>query len=101
MSIWVIGERLMVEAFELVGIPGHVIAPGERIVGLLEKLARDQGARLVLVHPSIMGELRASDVERLARRFDCLVLDVPGIGEPPPEADALGRKLRRASGIEP
>jgi vacuolar-type H+-ATPase subunit F/Vma7 len=91
----------MVEAFELVGVPGHVLAPGERATELLEKLARDQRAKLVLVQSAIMRELPASDVERLARRFDCLVLDAPGVGDPAPEVGSLGRKLRRASGIEP
>lgn len=101
LSIWAIGDRLMVEAFELVGIPGRVLAPGEKASELLEKLAKDQGARLILVHPGIRCGLPESDVERLARRFDCLVVDAPGVGEPPPEVGALGRSLRRASGIAP
>ena len=101
MSIWAIGDRLMVEAFELVGIPGRVIAPGERASELVDQLARDRGARLILIHPAIRSGLPESDVDRLARRFDCLVIDAPGVGEPPPEAGALGRSLRRALGVGP
>jgi vacuolar-type H+-ATPase subunit F/Vma7 len=101
VSIWVIGDRLMVDAFELVGVPGRVIAPGERAGDLAEQLARDRGARLILIHPAIRSGLRAREVERLARRFDCLVIDAPGVGEPPPDADALGRSLQRALGVRP
>ena len=101
MSIWAIGDRLMVEAFELVGIPGRVIAPGERASELVDQLARDRGASLILIHPAIRSGLSESDIERLARRFDCLVIDAPGVGEQSPEAGALGRSLRRALGVGP
>ena len=101
MSIWVIGDRLMVEAFELVGIPGRVLAPGERASELVDQLARDHGARLIIIQPAIRSGLRESDVERLARRFDCLVIDAPGVGEPPPDAGAIGRSFRRALGVGP
>lgn len=101
MTIFAIGDRLMVEAFELVGIPGRVIAPGERVSELVYQLARDRGARLILIHPAIRSGLPEGDVERLARRFDCLVIDAPGVGELPPEAGALGRSLRRALGVGP
>jgi vacuolar-type H+-ATPase subunit F/Vma7 len=99
VSIWAIGDRLMVEAFELVGIPGRVIGPGERASELAEQLARDRGASLILIHPAT--RLPDGDIDRLAQRFDCLVIEVPGIGEPPPDDGALGRTLRRALGVEP
>jgi vacuolar-type H+-ATPase subunit F/Vma7 len=101
MSTWVVGDRLMVEAFELAGIPGRIPSAGEGAGAVLEELARSQGAKLLLIDPAITSALPQGLVEQLAQKYGCLVLDIPGVGESAPEGAALARRLRRAVGIEP
>ena len=100
MSTWVVGDRLMVEAFELAGVPGRISTEGEGVGELLEELARSQGAKLLLIHPAITSALPQGFVDQLAQKYGCLVVDVPGVGESPPEGAALARRLRRAVGLE-
>ena len=100
MSTWVVGDRLMVEAFELAGVPGRIVTEGEGGRALLDELARSHGAKLLLVQPAISSVLPQGFVEQLAQKYGCLVVDVPGVGECAPEGAALARRLRRAVGIE-
>ena len=100
MSTCVVGDRLMIEAFELAGVSGRVPMEGEEAGALLEELARSHGVKLLLVHPAITRALPPGFVEQLAQKYGCLVVDVPGVGECAPEGAELARRLRRAVGIE-
>jgi vacuolar-type H+-ATPase subunit F/Vma7 len=97
MSICVVGDAPLVEAFELAGIPGRVPKPGQDVGELLTELARGGGARLLLIQAALAAGLAESLVDRLAR-LGCLVLAIPGFGEPSPDPTAFARAVQSAIG---
>ena len=99
MSVYVVGDAPLVEAFELIGVPGTVPAPGQDVAGLLMDLARRGGAQLVLIQAELAANLSEEQLDRLGRRFGCLVLEVPGVGEvQTPDAAEFLRGVRSAVG---
>lgn len=98
MNFYVIGDSAMVEAFELIGIPGEVVGPGQEIAPLLDRLARAGSDRLVLVQSGLAASLSDEYLDQLARRWSCLVLETPGVGEAAPERDDFLRSVQTAIG---
>jgi vacuolar-type H+-ATPase subunit F/Vma7 len=98
MSIHALGDRTLVEAFELIGVPGTVTDSDRDIAGLLDELARAHHARLLLVQDSLLAPVGEAVLDRLARECDCLVLEIPGVGKPPPDQDRFRRVLRSSIG---
>lgn len=98
MSIHVVGGRKLVEAFELIGIRGHVSVEGENVAALVCRLVREHGATLVLTQTESMGSLSDELLEHLARTFGCLVVEVPAVNQPQPEAGDFRRKMQSVMG---
>lgn len=99
MSVYVVGEPPLVEAFELIGVPGQVPSPGQDVAALASDLARSGRVQLLLVQSELAAALSEEAIDRLSRRFGCLVLEVPGVGEvEAPEASAFLHGVRSAVG---
>ena len=98
MNIFVVGDKPMVEAFEVIGIPGHVSAPNQDVGELLLELAGDQGTELVLLQSSLATRLSDEYLDDLAHRLSCLVLEVPSVGEPAPDSATLLQSIQSAIG---
>ena len=98
MNMYVIGDSSMVEAFELIGIPGRVAEPGQDVVGLLDELARGKKAKLVLIQTALAAGLSNDQFDQLARRWGCLVLEIPGVGEAAPDPAEFLRTVQSAIG---
>jgi len=98
MSVYVVGDGPMVEAFELIGVPGRVPSPGQDVAALLEELARSGRVQLLLIQAALAAAVGEDQIDRLSRKFGCLVLAVPGVGEEAPEASAFLRGVRSAVG---
>lgn len=100
MTIRIIGERKLVEAFELIGIPGIVAERDLDLVALVQEGAR-LGAELVLLQSELMRRLPAAALQDPVGVLGCLVLEVPGVGHPAPEACDLRHDLDRVIGAAP
>jgi vacuolar-type H+-ATPase subunit F/Vma7 len=99
MSLFVVGDAPLVEAFELIGAPGLTPAPGQDLPALLTDLARGGRAQLLLVQAALAATLSEEQIDRLGRKFGCLVLAIPGVGEgPAPDAGEFLRGVRSAVG---
>ena len=98
MNIFVIGDEPLVEAFEMIGVPGRVPAPNQEIGELLHELATGRGAELVLLQSSLAARLSDGQLDNLAYRLGCLVIDVPGVGESGPDSTTLLRSVQSAIG---
>lgn len=98
MSINVVGERPTIEAFELIGIPGRALAAGDEAAAVVHELAR-AGAQLVLVQTGFAAGLTEDRVDELGRTFGCLVLEIPGIAQAPPDAAAFRHALQQSLGV--
>jgi vacuolar-type H+-ATPase subunit F/Vma7 len=98
MNIYAIGDRALVEAFEVIGIPGRVPRPGEDVGELVAELARGEGAELVLVQTALAAGLSNDQFDQLARRWGCLVLAIPGVGEAVPDPAEFLRTVQSAIG---
>ncbi len=98
MNIFVVGDEPMVEAFEVIGIPGRVLVPDQDVAELLLELAGDQGTELVLVQSSLATRLSDEYLDDLAHRLSCLVLEVPSVGEPAPDSATLLQSIQSAIG---
>lgn len=99
MSVHVVGDEPLVEAFELIGVPGQTPAPGQDLAALLEALARGGQAELVLVQSALAATVPEECLDHLGRKFGCLVLAIPGVGEgPAPGAGEFLRTVRSAVG---
>ena len=98
MSIYVVGESPTVESFELIGIPGRALDTGEHVAMVVSELARS-GAQLVHVQSAYVTQLTEDQLDQLGRRFGCLVLAIPGIGQPLPDAKAFRQWVQRSIGV--
>ena len=98
MSIHVVGDRKLVEAFELIGLPGRVTGKGEDVVALVSGLASEHGATLVLMQSELMATLPDELLEQLAGVFGCLVVELPAVGQPPPDVGVFQRKMQSVMG---
>lgn len=98
MNIVVVGNWKMVEAFELIGLAGHVPDDGADIVQLLCDLARSRQVNLVLIQSELMRSLPEELLDYLARTFGCLVVETPGVNQPAPDTAAFRRKIQIAVG---
>ncbi|MBI3462208.1 MAG: hypothetical protein HY000_03990 [Planctomycetes bacterium] len=98
MNICAVGDAPMVEAFELVGVPGHVPEPGQDIGELLTQLAAASGGQLLLLQASLAAGLSEDRAEWLARKFNCLVLEIPGVCEEAPDPFRFLRTVQSAVG---
>ena len=98
MNMYVVGDLSMVEAFELIGTPGRVIKPDEDVGAVLAELARSQTAELVFVQTAFAARLSNNQLDQLARRWGCLVLEIPGVGEVAPDPAEFLRTIQSAIG---
>jgi len=98
MSIYAVGDAPLVEAFELVGVPGRVPQPGQDVGELVTELARSGGVQLLLIQTSLATGLSEDLIDQLARKLGCLVLEIPGVGEAPPEPKTFLRMVQSAIG---
>ena len=98
MIISVLGDAKLVEAFELIGVGGHVPLEGEDVAAYVCGLARHHDAGLVLVQSEFMSSLPDELVESLARGFGCAVVEVPGVNRAPPDASVFQRRIQSAMG---
>jgi vacuolar-type H+-ATPase subunit F/Vma7 len=98
MNIYVVGDVPLVEAFEVIGIPGRMPRPGQGVNELVAELARGEGAELVLVQTALAARLSNDQFDQLARRWGCLVLEIPGVGEAVPDPAEFLRTVQSAMG---
>ncbi|HJN46828.1 MAG: hypothetical protein CL477_09380 [Acidobacteria bacterium] len=98
MSVYVVGSPAMTGAFEVAGIPGCSPAPGQSIGELLVHLARDRGVELALVQLDLATGLSEDLLDELVQRWGCLVQEVPGPGDPLPDAAHLRRRVEGVVG---
>jgi vacuolar-type H+-ATPase subunit F/Vma7 len=98
MSICVVGDAPLVEAFELAGIPGHVPKAGQEVGELLTELARGGGVQLLLIQTCLAESLAEVLVDQLARKHSCLVLAIPGVNEASPDPTTFVRTVQSAIG---
>jgi vacuolar-type H+-ATPase subunit F/Vma7 len=98
MNIVVVGDRKMVEAFELIGLAGRELKEGADIGELLHDLARRERGRFVIVQSELMQPLSEELLDYLARTFGCLVIEAPGVNQPAPDTAAFRRKIQTAVG---
>ncbi len=98
MNIYVVGDAKLVEAFELIGIRGHVLLEDDDVALLVSRLAREHDAGLVLVQSEFMKSLSDELLESLAREFGCLVVELPGVNRAPPDARVFQRKIQSVMG---
>ena len=98
MNIFVIGDEPMVEAFEMIGVPGRVPVADQDVGELLHELATGRGAKLVLLQSSLAARLSDEHLDDVAHRLGCLVIDVPGVGESGPDSTTLLRSVQSAIG---
>lgn len=98
MSIYVVGDRTTVEAFELIGVPGRALETNGDVAAGVSELARS-GAQLVLVQTTFVDQLTEDQLDQLGRRFGCLVLAIPGIGQAAPDAKLFRQSLQRSIGV--
>jgi vacuolar-type H+-ATPase subunit F/Vma7 len=101
MNMYVVGDSSMVEAFELIGIPGRMVEPGQDVGELVVELARSEGAELVLVQTALAARLTNDQFDQLARRWKCLALEIPGVGEAIPDSAEILRTVQSAIGAVP
>ena len=99
MNIFVVGDEPMVEAFEVIGIPGRVLVTDQHVGELLLELAGDQSTELVLLQSSLATRLSDEYLDDLAHRLSCLVLEVPSMGEPAPDSATLLQSIQSAIGV--
>ena len=98
MNIHVIGNQTLIDAFALIGIHGHLAEPGTDLVEVLRDLADRGKAELVLVQSGLAQALTFEFVDELARRHNCLVMEVPGINQPAPDPAIFRQTIQRAIG---
>jgi vacuolar-type H+-ATPase subunit F/Vma7 len=98
MSVYVVGDPPLVEAFALIGVPGQAPKPGCKIDVLIADLAQTKRFPLLLVQDKYGAALSEEQLDTLARKLRCLVLEIPGIGEAVPEPGPLLRAVRSAIG---
>ena len=98
MNIYVVGDSSMVEAFKLIGILGQVPESGQDVGELLTELARRKKTQLVLVQTAVAARLSDDQFDQLARRWGCLVLEIPGVGEAVPKPEEFLRTVQSAIG---
>ena len=98
MNIFVVGDEPMVEAFEVIGIPGRVLETDQDVAVLLLELAGDQDIELVLLQSSLATRLSDEYLDDLAHRLSCLVLEVPSVGETAPDSATLLQSIQSAIG---
>lgn len=96
MSIHVVGDRKVVEAFELIGIRGQV--PNADIAALVTDLAERHHAQLVLIQSEWMTLLSEELLDHLARAFDCLVVEVPAVNRQAPDSGKFARRIQTVVG---
>ena len=98
MNIYAIGDAPLVEAFEVIGIPGRVFSPRQDVGELVVELACSKGAELVLVQTALAARISNDQFDQLARKWACLVLEIPGVGETAPDATEFLRTVQSAMG---
>jgi vacuolar-type H+-ATPase subunit F/Vma7 len=98
VSIYVVGKSTTVEAFELIGVPGRALEAGEDVATVVNELART-GVQLVLVQSAFVAQLTEDQLDQLGRKFACLVLEIPGIGQAPPDAKVFRESVQRSIGV--
>ena len=99
MSIYVVGEAPTVEAFELIGVPGRILESGADVAAVLNELARTSKVQLVLVQSVFAAQLAEDQLDQLGRKFGCLVLEIPGVGQPAPDGRAFRQSVQRSIGV--
>jgi vacuolar-type H+-ATPase subunit F/Vma7 len=99
MSLFVMAEPVVREAFALVGIPGRTPGADEDLAAAVTDLARREGVRLLLLQSRYAARLTEADHEQLASRFGCVIAEIPGLGEAAPDAAAFRRQVRSAIGV--
>ena len=98
MNMHVIGNQTLIDAFELIGILGHVPEPGTDLVEVLFDLADRCQAELVLVQTGLTKSLTLEFLDELPRRHHCLVMEGPDINQPPPDPAIFRQAIQRAIG---
>jgi vacuolar-type H+-ATPase subunit F/Vma7 len=99
VSIFVVGEAPTVEAFESIGVPCRILEPGADVAAVVNELARTSKVQLVLVQSVFAAQLAEGQLDQLGRKFGCLVLEIPGIGQAAPDARTFRQSVQRSIGV--
>jgi vacuolar-type H+-ATPase subunit F/Vma7 len=99
MSLFVLGEPPVVEAFALIGVPGDTPAPGQDVGEVVAELAARKSVRLVLVQTHFAGQLTDAWLDWLARKHSCVVAEIPGLDGTPSDAAPFRRHVQSAIGV--
>lgn len=99
MSLFVLGEPAVVEAFSLIGIPGRTPVVDQDLGKVIAELAAREGVRLVLVQQAFHARLSDDQIDQLSRKSSCIVLEIPGLNEPIPDADPFRQYVQRSIGV--
>lgn len=98
MSLYVLADPLVVEAFSLIGVPGQTPHAEENLAASIADLARGAGVRLVLVQEEIATRLADADLDRLAGSFSCAVVPIPGLAGAAPDLGSFRSQLQALIG---
>lgn len=99
MSLFVLAEPPLIEAFSLIGVPGQTPEPDRDLEGLIGTLAEKEGVRLVLAQHPFAARLNDDQLDRLARKCSCIVVEIPGLNEPPPDVAPFRQRVQRSIGV--
>lgn len=96
MNIRTVGDAPFIETFRMIGVPGRIAPADEELIGTLAALATE--CEIILLQSSLAPHVPAELLEDLAKRARCLVLEVPGIGDPTPDGAALLQNIQTSLG---
>jgi vacuolar-type H+-ATPase subunit F/Vma7 len=100
MDFFVIADRDTVTGFACSGVPGVAVQSAQEAAAELDRLARSRAERIVITTEQVADTIR----EKInAIRFGGalpLIVEVPGLAGPSPQAPSLLKLIQEAVGIK-